>query len=267
MSIIELFQDSFFLNAFVMIILLSFLFGILSFFIVIRKMSFIGAGIAHTAFGGAALGFFLGISPFFTSIVFCVITGIIIVKLAKNTKISYDTGIGIFFAFSMALGILFISLKKEYNFDLMGYLFGNILGVQLLDVFVAGIILIAFVIFIQLYLRRLIFISFDSESSQSAGVHVSFLETTLLAFLVAIIVVSIKMVGIILVTSLVVLPSSFGLLFFRHYKMVIWAGIIFSMVTMLGGLWISWFVDIPSGASMVIMSSTVYFLSLPFQKK
>lgn len=267
MSIISLFQDSFFLNAFVMIIILSFLFGILSFFIVIRKMSFIGAGIAHTAFGGAALGFFLGISPFFTSILFCILTAIIIVKLTKNAKISYDTGIGIFFAFSMALGILFISLKKDYNFDLMGYLFGNILGVHWIDVVVGAIILIAFIVFIQIYLRRLIFISFDPESSQSAGIRVSFLETILLAFLVAIIVVSIKMVGIILVTSLVVLPSSFGLLFFRHYKWVIWSGIIFSLVTMMGGLAVSWFIDIPSGASMVILSSGVYFLSLLFQKK
>ncbi len=261
------FTDSFFLNALFMVAILSLLFGILSFFIVIRKMSFIGAGIAHTAFGGAALGFFLGISPFATSIIFCIITAIIIVKMTKKTNVSYDTGIGIFFAFSMALGILFVSLKKEYNFDLMGYLFGNILGVHALDILLALGILVAFIGFNQLFMRRLIFISFDSESAQSAGIAVSYLETILLAFLVAIIVVSIKMVGIILVTSLVVLPASFGLLFFKHYKHVIWAGIFFSLITMMGGLAISWFVDIPSGASMVILSSLVYFISLPFQKK
>ncbi len=264
---IELFQLNFFRNAFMMGILLGILFGFLSFFVVMRKMSFLGAGIAHTAFGGVALGVLLGVDPFFTSLAFCVISAILIGKLARLGRISYDMGIGIFFAFSMALGAIFLSLKKGYSFDLMSYLFGNILGVTLVDNAVALVTLLFFAAFIFLFMNRILFMTIDEEVASVSGVRTEILDTCLLVFLAGIIVISIKIVGIILVSALVVLPAGFGLLVSKDYRRVILAGILFAVFVMTGGLFLSYYLDLPTGATIVTSGTLLYFISLVIVKR
>lgn len=261
-GVIELFSMSFFRNAFVMSFLLSILFGILSFFVVMRKMSFLGAGIAHSAFGGVALGIFLGIDPFVSALVFCILVAILIGKLVRHGNISFDTGIGIFFAFSMALGALLISLRKDYTFDLMGYLFGNILGVTFVDTILAIIVLLLFAVFISIFIHRVLFMAFDEEVATVSGVKTEFLDTLLLIFLAGIIVISIKIVGIILVSALVVLPASFGLLITRDFRKLILWGISYTLFIMIGGLFLSYYLDTPAGATIVAAGTLVYLLGV-----
>ena len=258
----SLFEMQFFQNAFLMSLMLGFLFGLLSFFVVLRKMAFLGAGIAHTAFGGIAIGIFLGINPFYSSLVFCTFSAILINRLVRYGRISYDTGIGIFFSFSMALGALFIALKKAYTFDLKGYLFGNILGVSDLDILLTLIILFIFIPFVSSMFQKILFMSFDEKVAEVSGIHTQRLDTLLSVFLVAIIVVSIKIVGIILVSALVVLPASFGLLFFKNYRSVIFCSILYTLITMMSGLFLSYFLDFPTGATMVILGTILYFTAV-----
>lgn len=264
---IELFQLHFFRNAFIMSILLGILFGTLSFFVVMRKMSFLGAGISHTAFGGVALGVLLGVDPFLTSLAFCIVSAILIGKLVRHGKMSYDMGIGIFFSFSMALGAIFLSLKKGYSFDLMSYLFGNILGVTMIDNFIALGTLIVFVPFIIIFIHRILFMTLDEETAAVSGVRTGALDTVLLIFLATIIVTSIKIVGIILVSALVVLPASFGLLVSKNFRAVIIAGILFTVIVMIGGLFLSYILDTPAGATMVTAGTVLYFISMITVKK
>ena len=106
----ELLQMDFFTNALIMGLLVSIIFGLLSFFVVLRKMSFLGTGIAHTAFGGVALGVLLGFNPFITSLFFCAVASLLIGKLVRYGRISYDSSIGIFFSFSMAMG----AMRREW---------------------------------------------------------------------------------------------------------------------------------------------------------
>jgi zinc transport system permease protein len=263
---LELLSLTFFRNAFLMCVLLSILYGILSFFTVMRKMSFLGAGIAHTAFGGVALGILLGVNPFFTSLIFCVLAALLIGKLARYGNITFDTSIGIFFAFSMALGAFFIAIKKAYTFDLSGYLFGNILGVTLFDTIAVLIALGLFIPFILLFLHRILFMTFDAEVAVVSGVNTSLLDTLLLVFLAAIIVTSIKIVGIILISALVVLPASFGLLLSKNFRIVILAGILYAMIIMVGGLFLSYGLSTPPGATMVIGGTLIYFIALALKR-
>ncbi|HOD16094.1 MAG TPA: metal ABC transporter permease [Spirochaetota bacterium] len=264
---IELFQLQFFRNAFIMSLLLGVLFGVLSFFVVMRKMSFLGAGIAHTAFGGVALGVLLGINPFLTSFAFCVAAAILIGKLVRYGKLSFDAGIGIFFSLSMALGAIFLALKKGYTFDLMSYLFGNILGVTHLDTLIALVTLVIFIIFIIIFMHRILFMTIDEEVAAVSGVRTGALDTALLIFLAVIIVTSIKIVGIILVSALVVLPASFGLIISRDYRKVILGAILFTITVMTGGLFLSYYLDLPAGATMVTAGSALYFISLVIAQK
>jgi zinc transport system permease protein len=264
---IELFQLHFFRNAFIMSLLLGVLFGVLSFFVVMRKMSFLGAGIAHTAFGGVALGVLIGVDPFLTSLAFCVAAAVLIGKLVRYGRISYDAGIGIFFSLSMALGAIFLALKKGYSFDLMSYLFGNILGVTPRDTLITIATLVIFLPFILAFMHRILFMTLDEEVAAVSGVRTGALDTALLVFLAMIIVTSIKIVGIILVSALVVLPASFGLLVSRNYRNVILAAILFTVSVMIGGLFLSYYLDLPAGATMVTAGSAIYFISLLVVKR
>ncbi len=253
---------AFFRNAFFMSVLLSFLFGLLSFFIVMRKMAFLGAGIAHTAFGGVALGILLGIHPFYTSLVFCALSALLIGRLVRTGNLSYDTGIGIFFSFAMALGAVFIALKKAYTFDLSGYLFGNILGVSWTDLFLVLGTVLVFIPFFVLFFQKLLFMAFEEQVATVSGVNTHVLDSLLLIFLALIIVVSIKIVGIILVSALVVLPASFGLLMSNNYRTVIAGSVVYTLVIMLGGLMLSYFLDLPTGATMVVLGTCLYFIAM-----
>lgn len=265
----ELFSMDFFRNAFFASILLSILFGTLSFFVIARKMAFMGAGVAHIAFGGVAVGIFFGINPFWTALVFCMLSAVAIAKITRRGKLTPDVGIGIFFAFSMALGALLIKLKKAYTFDLQGYLFGNILAVTSYDLFLTSFVLFLFLPFIALFIHRILFMTFDEEVAIASGVRTEYLDIALFAFLAAIIVISMKIVGIILVSALVVLPASFGLVLTKNFRGVIAWGIIFSICTMGGGLVLSFFVDTPPGATMVVLATMVWgiFAIFDFLKK
>ncbi len=255
----HLFALEFFRNALIMSLLLSGLFGLLSFFIVMRKMAFLGAGISHSAFGGVALGILIGVNPFFTSLIFCVGVAVLIGRLVRQGRVTYDTGIGIFFSFTMALGALFIALRKAYTFDLAGYLFGNILGVTQLDLILTVIVAILFISFILLFLPKLLFMTFDERTAEVSGVPVHRLETLLLISLAVIIVVSIKIVGIVLVSALVVLPASFGLLFSRNYRHVLLISVVFTAGMMSGGMGLSYLLNSPTGATMVVLGTLCYF--------
>lgn len=140
----DLLHFEFFRNALLMGLMLSLLFGLLSFFMVLRNMVFMGAGIAHTAFGGVALGIVLGMNPLYTSLIFCAASSLLISHLVRSGAMNYDTGIGIFFSFSMAFGALLIALREAYTFDLSGYLFGNILSVNRSDLAVTSVTTILF---------------------------------------------------------------------------------------------------------------------------
>lgn len=256
---IELFGYGFFQNAFIVSIVLALIYGIFSFFVVTRKMAFLGVGIAHTAFGGVALGVLLGVTPFWVALVFCVLGALLISGLEKRKKLSFDSGIGILFSVAMALGAIFLSLKKGYTFDISGYLFGNILGIQAFDRNLAIIGLGVFLPFIGINFRRLLFLSFDEEAAYTAGVNTGFLDSMLLILFAGIIVISIKLVGIILVSALAVLPASFGLLFSKNYRSVIGWSTFYALIVMLGGLFLSYYLNSPTGATIVVLGAVLYF--------
>lgn len=262
----ELFQFQFFRNAFAVGILIAIIFGIFSFFAVMRKMSFLGVGIAHAAFGGVALGILLGIHPLLTALGFCILTALLIGTLKRQGKISIDSGIGILFSFTMALGAIFLALKRDYTFDLNGYLFGSILGVTQFDLIITGIAFAVFIPFMLFTMKRLVFLSFDEEAAMISGLNVRFLDSMLMIILAGIVVVSIKVVGIILVSALVVLPASFGLLITHRYQNVILIGVIYALVMVIGGLFLSYYLNSPPGATIVTLGTLTFFVGVGIRR-
>ncbi|BBB32555.1 zinc transport system permease protein [Thermotomaculum hydrothermale] len=262
---IELLQFEFAKNALIAGTIISILFGFLSFFIVMKKLSFLTVGISHAAFGGVALGILLGLNPYITAIFFCLLTGYLIA--IHGEKSEYDSVIGILFAFTMALGVIFLSLKKDYTFDIMSYLFGTILGITKSDLFLLiGLMIGVFIIF-YLFFKEIIFITFDKNVAMASGLPVNLFENLIIVILTLVIVLSIKLIGIILVSAFLIIPAAITILFFDNYKKIIFFSMLINLVIFYSGFFLSYKLNLPSGATVVSIGALLYFASALFAGK
>ena len=264
---LEVLSSPFMQKAFLAGILVSLLTGLISVFIVLRKMSFIGAGISHAAFGGVAIGFFTGLNPLLTAIIYSIAVAIGIESTGRKGRISEDVSIGIFYSVSMALGVALVSLSKSYNVDLFGYLFGNILAITQTDIILTVITFVLVSGFIVIFLKDLFLSAYNEELAQISGVHVVFLNNLFLISLAVSIVISIRIVGIILVSALLVIPGATARLFAKGLVSMIVLSCLTGVVSVISGLLISYEYDIAPGASIVLVSAFIFFLSLVLKKK
>jgi len=264
---LEVLSSPFMQKAFLAGILVSLLTGLISVFIVLRKKSFIGAGISHAAFGGVAIGFFTGLNPLLTAIIYSIAVAIGIESTGRKGRISEDVSIGIFYSVSMALGVALVSLSKSYNVDLFGYLFGNILAITQTDIILTVITFVLVSGFIVIFLKDLFLSAYNEELAQISGVHVVFLNNLFLISLAVSIVISIRIVGIILVSALLVIPGATARLFAKGLVSMIVLSCLTGVVSVISGLLISYEYDIAPGASIVLVSAFIFFLSLVLKKK
>jgi len=264
---IEILSLSFMQKALFVGIIVSFISGLVSVFVVLRKMSFIGAGISHAAFGGVAIGFFIGINPIITAIFYAIAVALGIDFVSRKGKISEDASIGIFFASSMALGIVLISLSRAYTIDLFGYLFGNILAITNYEVMLSVILAASVFGVIMLFLKEIFMTTYNEEIAQVSGVSVRSINTLFLIILAVSIVISIKIVGIILIAALFVIPGATAQLLAKNlYAMLIISCGVAVLSTILG-LFISYEFDIAPGGSIVLTATAVFLISLLFKKR
>ncbi len=233
-------------------------------YVVLRGLAFIGAGIAHASFGGVALGFLLGLNPVATAVGFCLCTAWGIAFTSERTQIKEDTAIGIFFAATMALGVLFIGLMGEYNVDLFGYLFGSVLSVTSADLWMSGVLGAMVLLVIALFFKELLFITFDQEMAQVSGIPARGLYGLLLSIMALTIVLSIKVVGIILVSAMVVIPAASAYQLTEDFRTMMGLSILIGNFSAVAGLFLSYRLDTASGATMVLTATTIFFLSALF---
>lgn len=246
-------------------ILVGFLASYYGVFIVQRGLGFLGSGLAHAAFGGVALGILLETEPIWVAVPFTVLVAVGITWVKDKTKLGGDTTIGIFFSVSMALGIIFIFLKRQYSSDAFNYLFGSILSVTLLDI-VVPIILIIITLSLFPFWKRWAYSSFDRELAQADRIPVQF-DDYLLSILIAVtIVVSIKVVGIVLIAAFLVIPPAASRLLNNSFSKMTVVSIIFGVFTALIGLWISYYMNVPSGATIILLQAAVFFAVMLFKR-
>ena len=247
-------------------ILVGFLASYYGVFIVQRGLGFLGSGLAHAAFGGVALGILLNSEPLWTAVPFTVLVAVGITWVKDKTNLGGDTTIGIFFSVSMALGIIFIFLKRQYTSDAFTYLFGSILSVTTADIIVP-IILIIITIILFPFWKRWAYSSFDRELAQADRIPVQF-DDYLLTILIAVtIVVSIKVVGIVLIAAFLVIPPAASRLLNKSFSKMTLVSVIIGIVTALVGLWISYYLDVPSGATIILLQAAVFFTVMIIKKK
>jgi zinc transport system permease protein len=247
-------------------IVVSLISGLISVFIVLRRMSFIGAGISHAAFGGVAIGFFTGVNPIITAIIYSIAVALGIEFVSRRGKVSADASIGIFFASSMALGIVLISLSREYNIDLFGYLFGNILAITDGEVILSFVLAVLVIGLIVLFLKEIFITTYNEEIAQVSGISVRAINILFLILIAVTIVISIKIVGIILISALLVIPGATAQLFATNLYIMIATSCGVAILSTVLGLFISYEFDIAPGGSIVLTATILFLLSLLLKK-
>jgi ABC-type Mn2+/Zn2+ transport system permease subunit len=255
----ELFAMGFFQRALLAALMLSLLCGVLSVFVVLRRMAFIGVGISHSAFGGVALGFLLGVDPLWTGVGFAMLVAVLIEWARARGRLEEDAAIGIFFAASMALGVVLLHLSRTYNVDVFGFLFGNILAIGRRQVAEIAVVTLAVFASLAAFFKELVFLSFDEEMAWVSGVPVAALRYFFLILLALVIIVSIYLVGIILVAALLVIPGALARNLTRDIRPMLAVSAGVAAVSSLGGLVGSAVLDWPSGATIVILLSLAFF--------
>ncbi len=257
----ELLQYKFITNSLLAGILASISCGIIGTYIVTRRMVFLSGGITHASFGGIGIGYFFGLNPIISAAIFGVLSALGIELVAKKTEIREDSVIGILWSFGMALGIMFVFLTPGYAPNLMSYLFGSILTVSTLDIWMMlGLNLILIMIFI-LFFRVILFISYDQEYAKTHRIAVNLINYLLISLVALAIVLNIKVVGIILVISLLTIPQSIANLFTKNFKNIIFISIVIGLIGAFLGLVISYKINIPSGASIIFSLVMIFIIA------
>ncbi|QDF28234.1 metal ABC transporter permease [Halarcobacter anaerophilus] len=264
---LEALQYDFIQNAIISGILVSIAAGIIGSLVVANKITFLAGGIAHSSYGGIGLAIFLGIPVLFGATVFAVATAMVIAALTIKSRKRIDAIIGIMWAFGMAVGIIFVDLTPGYNVDLMSYLFGSIIAVShedivylaILDVFIIGAVL--------LFYKQILAVSYDSEFALLRGINVRFFYTLILILAALSVVGAIKVVGLILVIALLTIPTYLAEMFAKKLSSMMIISAFLATIFTLIGLVISYYFDISSGASIIVVGVAALLISKLLGKK
>jgi len=256
--VFDLLHYSFIQNAFAAAILASIACGIIGAYVVVKKIVFISGGIAHASFGGIGLGYYLGINPMLGVLPFSLVSALIIGTVGKKSKIPEDSAIGIIWSLGMALGIIFVYLTPGYAPDLMSYLFGNILTVPRFDLYLMLALDMVIISSAYLFYKEFLALCFDEEFTTVQGLPTEKLYLFLLCIIALTIVVLIRVVGIILVIALLTIPASLSRKFTNNLRLMMLISISLGSVISIMGIGLSYVLDVPSGATIILALSVVY---------
>ena len=257
---IELLNYTFFQHALLGSLFASIACGIIGTYIVTRRLVLISGGITHASFGGIGIGLYTGISPILSAAIFSVISAFGVEWLSKRKDMRQDSAIAVFWTFGMAIGIIFSFLSPGFAPDLSAFLFGNILTITMADIWMLAGLSVLLIAFFACFLDPIIYIAFDREYARSQRIPVTFFEYVLMMFIALTIVACLRMIGIVLVISLLTLPQMTANLFTHSFKRIIWLSIAIGYIGCLGGLFLSYQMQVPSGAAIIFFSILVYAL-------
>ena len=254
MIMFEAFQFEFMRNALLAGLLASIACGIVGVYVVVKKIVSMSGGIAHASFGGIGLGYLLNFSPVLGAMFFSLLSALTMGLVTRRTRLPEDTAIGILWALGMALGVIFIGFSKGYAPDLMSYLFGNILTVPLSDLYLMAALDLVILVLTAVFYKEFLLLSFDEEFGTVAGMPVNALYLVLLCMVALTVVVLIRVVGMILVIAMLAFPAAMARQFTHDIKKMMILSVILGMIFTFGGLWISYILNLASGATIILLS-------------
>jgi len=262
----ELLSYSFMRNALMAGVLVSLTCGIIGTLVVLKRMVFISGGVAHTAYGGVGLAFYLGVNPILGAVAFSLGASFLMGYVQRQTRQRQDTLIGVMWAIGMAIGIIFADMTPGYKADLMSYLFGSILAVTHTDLWMmlgVNLLVLGFVI---LFYKELQAVAFDESFARVRNLPVDLLYIALVAMIGLAVVMLMRVVGLIMIIALLTVPAAIGSLFLNHMKHIMWLAMVLSLVFTTGGLLLSYFFNLTSGATIILIAGISYLSALLIHK-
>lgn len=263
----ELFTLGFMQRALAASLIIGALCAVIGVFVVLRGLSFIGAGTSHAAFAGVTFGYLTGVSPLAMAVVFGLGTVWIVHALYQRGIMKLDVSIGIFYTFTMALAVLFLGLMGTYNAEVYGFLFGSVLSVTRADLMVMGWLAGGVLLAVALFYKEFHFITFDPEMAEATGIASRRLFFLLLNLIALTVVVSLKTVGALLVFAMIVIPAAAAYQIGRTMLGMMGYAVALGVGSSVGGVLISYELDVPSGATIVLLATVLFFVAVACSPK
>jgi len=263
---IEVLEYGFMQRAFLAGLMIAFICAVLGVFLVLKRLSLIGDGLAHVAFGGVALGFLLEVNPILAAMGVCLVAAFAMYRLTYGSHLYGETAIGIMVAAGLSTGVVLISLAEGFTTDLFSFLFGSILTVTTFDLWLTFSLGIVVLISVYYYYRELVFICFDEESAQAAGINVKWLNILLNVLAAITVVISIRLVGVLLVSALIVVPTATSLILARSFKQTLMYAVAVALVSVVSGLLASFYWDLAAGGAIVLSAVLLFMFALGAKK-
>lgn len=263
---IKPFEYSFMVRALIVSVCVGVMCPLLGVYVVNRGLGFMGDAMAHSVMPGMVLAFILGISPFLGAIPTGIAVAFAIGYLGRKFRVSEDTSLGIMFAALFSIGLVMISLSKGISVRVEDILLGQILAVSSIDVVVTLSLAVLVLIVIGVLHRQLVFTSFDSLGATVIGLPTRLLDYLLLVSLALVIVVSLQAVGIVLVVAMLITPAAAGALLVRRFTRVMLVSVVVGVFSAVCGLYAAYHLNIPSGPSMTLVATAIFFLALTYNQ-
>ncbi|HTD36554.1 MAG TPA: metal ABC transporter permease [Candidatus Limnocylindrales bacterium] len=261
-GVLEPFQQDFMQRAFVVAVIVGTLCSAMGTYVVLRKLSFIGDGLAHASFAGIAIAYLRGANFYAGAAVATIVTALGIGFVHRRARVSLDTSIGVLFTGAFALGVFLLSRSPRATVDLQSFLFGSILGVSPGDVATVAGLGLAVALVVGALWRPLLYTSFDPVVAQAAGIRTGLIDYALLVVLAVTIVVSLQAVGIVLVAALLVTPAAAASQLTKRFIPMMLLAIAFGVVSTVAGLYASYELHASSGATIVLLATLIFFAAL-----
>lgn len=240
--------------------------GMMGTYVVVKQISFLAGGIAHSVLAGMGIAYFFGHDPIFGAVISAIVAAVIIGLINLRWRQGEDIIIAAVWSVGMAIGILFIAKTPGYSVDLMSYLFGNILMVTSDELLVMLILDVILLMCVAIFYKQFLAVCFDEEFSRLRGINVEFYYILLLCLVALTVVLLIQVVGLILVIALLTLPAAIAAHYQNSIKGIMFVAIILGATFNSLGLYISYQPDLPAGATIILIAGTCYILSFIFYR-
>lgn len=258
-DLMQMFSYPFMVRALIVGILVSLCAAVLGVTLVLKRYSMIGDGLSHVGFGALAVAAAIQVAPLYLAVLVVFVAALILLRISENGKLKGDAAIALFSTGALALGVMIVSMTKGMNADLNNYMFGSILAMSREDVRLSILLTVAVLLLYGLFYHKIFAVTFDETFARATGVKVG-LYRTVLAFLIAItIVLGMRMMGTLLISSLIIFPALTAMRVCKDFKSVIICSLILASISFTLGLALSYILATPTGASIVVVDM-VFFL-------
>jgi zinc transport system permease protein len=256
--VFEILQFGFIQRALVSGIAVAVSCSVIGLFLVLRRQSLYGDALSHVAFGGIAIGLFTNVYPIWTALVVSILASLGITKLRESTKIPSDSAVAVLLSAGLATGVVLIGLSGGFSLDLYSFLFGSILLISYNDqLMILVITLIILAIMYKLY-RKLMYIAFDEEQAKVSGIDVTKLNYLFIVLASVTVITSVRLVGVLLISSLIVIPNITAMMFGKGFKKTLLISIFSAVLSVIGGIVISYIMNLAPGGTIVIISVGIF---------